>query len=293
VTDLTPKKKKKEEKAFSGRGYPIAEAGGRSFPSVTTIVDVVGKPALVPWAVKKERTFLIGVAADLWNTGAEFASREKYIEALAAALGQEGQHKKAMSEAADIGTVVHGAIERNLRAQLGLPVPAQKKIELSESQKDSARQAYAAYLDWKTLTKFHPVEIEKRLYSLTDEYAGTMDTLGEGNLYNPYIYADLVVGDWKTSAGIYLTACMQISAYRKAYIEMGLHTQPRPLGGLIVRLPKTEEDPDFEARFIPEADMETYFQHFLAAKALFWAVQEYERKFPWRAKKKATKKEAA
>ncbi len=295
MPDFTPKKAKREKKPFTGRGYPVqTPAGERSFPSVTTILDVVSKPALVPWAVKKEREFLIGVAADLWQTGEPFASREKFIESLASRLSLEGQHKRHASEAADIGTVVHAGIENNLRAQLGFERRAPKKFDLNEMQKAAARQAFAAFKEWKEQTKYRPLEIEKKVVSIEDEWAGTMDTLGEGNFENPYIYSDLCVGDWKTSTAIYLTACAQVSAYRKGYIEMGLHDPAlRPLNGLILRLPKTEEKPEFEARFIPEVDMVAYYERvFLPAKSIFWAIQEYERKYPWKRKKPA-KKEAA
>lgn len=305
MVDFKPKKEPKEKKPFAGRGYPIEAAGGKQFPSVTTILDVVSKPALVPWATKKERLFVIGVAADLWGKGIAFASREAYIEELLKALGTEAQSKKAMTEAADIGTVVHSACENSLREQMGLEKRAPKQIELNEDQKAAARLAYAAFLEWKLKHRYRAIEIEKRVYSLTHEFAGTMDALGEGALDNFAVFSDLAVSDWKTSAGIYMTACMQVAAYREAYIEMGLHVltsvvEPelpvlpslRPLNGLILRLPKTLEDAailPFEPRFIPEVEMVAYFEGFLAAKALFWSVQNYEAKYPWKRKKPAKK----
>ena len=234
---------------------------------------------------------MIGVAADIWEEKASFVSREKFIAALVTTLGKEAQHKRSMGEAADIGTVVHNAIERKLLGEMGLSVPEVKKFSLNPEQKASARQAYEAFLEWKEKHKFRAIEIEKRLYSVKHRYAGTMDVLGEGNLENEFIYNDLAVGDWKTSVSIYLSACLQISAYREACIELGLHDLSiRKLNGLILRLPKNPDDPGFEARFIPQERMETYFVSFLAAKAVWHAVQEYEKEFPWR-RKRAKKKE--
>ena len=50
ATTLTPKARPWHRDRF----YPI---GGRQFPSVTTILEVVAKPALGPWYAKEERRF--------------------------------------------------------------------------------------------------------------------------------------------------------------------------------------------------------------------------------------------
>jgi hypothetical protein len=85
--------------------------------------------------------------------------------------------------------------------------------------------------------------------------------------------------DWKTGKSIYKEAHLQNAAYREAIMEMGIvsdhpciATGLRPLGGLILRLPKTEADPDFEAVIAHE--QEKSFTTFLTAKRLWEDMQE-------------------
>jgi hypothetical protein len=51
--------------------------------------------------------------------------------------------------------------------------------------------------------------------------------------------------DWKTGKAIYREAHLQNAAYRFAVLEMKL-IPVQPIEGMIVRLPKTETDPEFE-----------------------------------------------
>ena len=46
----------------SGRFYEIIP--GKPFVSVTTVLQVINKPALVPWAAKMERELCLNVASD-------------------------------------------------------------------------------------------------------------------------------------------------------------------------------------------------------------------------------------
>jgi hypothetical protein len=74
--------------------------------------------------------------------------------------------------------------------------------------------------------------------------------------------------DFKTGKAIYAEAYMQTAAYRHAIEEMGLDAVEQ---GMIVRLPKVESDPEFEA--VPVPDMDGNFLAFLHALGL-WRWQQ-------------------
>ena len=57
-----------------------------------------------------------------------------------------------------------------------------------------------------------------------------------------------VVIDFKTGKHIYSEAFLQNVAYRMALQEEGINTD----GGVIVRLPKYESDPEFDAKPVPD-----------------------------------------
>jgi hypothetical protein len=92
-------------------------------------------------------------------------------------------------------------------------------------------------------------------------------------LIEPYgeVFAVL---DWKTGKAVYCEALLQNAAYAHAYVEMG-HAKEMPVG-LIVRLPKTETDPQFEARVIHPKDQARLFDAFLSVKNV-WAFLQQDR----------------
>ena len=215
---------------------------------------------------------------------------EDFRAALDEALGKTKAHAQELEKAAAIGTDVHASIEKGLREDLGMPPAKIEKSTLSDESKIVAARAFGSYSDWKIKSDFKPRLIETTVYSLEYEFAGTLDVLGD-HLVEGSDQRFVSVGDWKTSRYIYLSACMQIAAYRVAALEMGLHTEG-PLNGIILRLPKLANDPAFEVRFIPEAELvELYFPAFLACMELWKSEQAYKKRYPWKGNKKDKKKD--
>ena len=106
-----------------------------------------------------------------------------------------------------------------------------------------------------------PIKIEQTVWSDVYGYAGTMDLLAVVN-------GKLTILDWKTSKALHPEYKLQVAAYAKALLEMG-HGDVEQM--IIVRLPKTIEDPGFEAHTVTESGDEL-FQVFLHAFALWkWA----------------------
>lgn len=242
-----------------GRSTRFYNVEGVQYPSVTSILSAVAKPALVPWAAKTEREAVLRAAADLWEDlpiVSPRLSRSAYLSTLERRVGKEKAHAKASAKAMDIGSEAHGRIEWQLRTDLGQKPGPQPEIS------EKALWAFMAYEDWRLQAGITPLLIEQTVWSNTHQYAGTMD------LYCRLEHQGInAVADWKTAKGIYPEMFLQVVAYAQALIEMG-HAEP-PVAGLIVRLPKVETDPGFEARLIPPEMHPKIFQVFLSVLELW------------------------
>lgn len=214
----------------NGRTYEIP--GGLRVPSVTSILSVISKPALVPWAAKQERTLVRAAAASLWYETFEdhYQTQAQYLAALDEKIGTQRAHQKLVDEASDIGSRIHDRIDRTLRSERGEGLVEDPPLE------GAAGVGYAAWEQWRSTTTFVPTLTERIVYSQEFGYAGTLDWFGTLN-------GAPTLGDWKTSSAIYPEAKMQVAAYAMAMIEMGL--ADTGMNGCIVRIPKTigKDDP--------------------------------------------------
>lgn len=214
-----------------GRMYEIE---GVSYPSVTTILSAIGKPALVNWAAKVERELVTevsaGLYADAMSSPAKM-SKTAWITSLSDRLGKTKASQRELAKASEIGSQAHEWIEWTLKARM-LEQPGKPPVIT-----DKARWAVMAWEDWAKSVELKPIFVEQVVYSPKFGYAGTLDLLAEVN-------GKLTVLDWKTGKAIYPEAHLQNAAYRQAIREMG---HGDPVQGIVVRLPKTEADPAFEA----------------------------------------------
>jgi hypothetical protein len=261
VLDGTPKRTiRRDTKA--GRWYDI---DGESYPSVTSILAVIGKPALINWAANQERALVMDAAADLYVDLCKLPKpmpRSAYITTLQGRCGQQKAHKKAMEKASEIGTQAHALIEWNLRRALGQKTGPEPRVV------DDAQWAFMAFQDWAGSVNLKPRYIEQVVFSRQYAYAGTMDLLAD-------VKGVLTLVDFKTGKSIYGEASLQNVAYQHALVEMG-HSKPE--AGLVVRLPKVQTDPAFEVKDVPSLDV--LLPVFLAVRKLWtWHYtqeQEYQ-----------------
>lgn len=270
TTQTSPSEVRKQ--THFGRFYPI---DGQEYASVTTILQAVNKPALVGWAAKEERLMTIQAAADLYQDihGTPQMSRPTYLTTLNARIGKVKAHQKLLAKASEIGAQAHALIEWNMRRSLGQVVGPEPKIG------EKALWAFMAFEDWSKSVDLTPLLIEQVVFSYAHRYAGTMDLLAEVN-------GVVTLIDFKTGKSVYGEAHLQNAAYQVALAEMG---HQRAEAGLILRLPKVETDPTFEAVPVPPVD--TLFPVFLAVKQVWeWWVEEEKAS---RARWEATRKEQA
>ncbi len=220
------------EKTESRKGRVYHTPDG-DYPSVTTILSCVGKPALIQWAANIERELVIETAANLYQDLVELPKMERptYIATLTTRLGKEKAHQRALTKAGEIGTQVHKLIEWTLKAKL------LKEVGPSPAITDKAMWCFSLFEKWAKKVNLKPILMEQTVYSKTYGYAGTLDLLAE-------VDGKMTVVDFKTGKAVYLEAHLQNVAYQHALQEMG-HGQAEQ--GVIVRLPKSESDPEPQA----------------------------------------------
>jgi len=169
----------------------------KHYYSVTTILGMLDKPTLVPWAAKMtaakfKELVLAKLPSDL------IADDLDEIEILAK-KDYRNQSKTAMS----YGTIVHDLIENYC------------KTGIDPDLKDDAievQTAWAAWMEWVTVHDFEPLCHELEVCNPVVEYAGRLDTIGK-------VDGVLTLIDFKTSTGIYDDMLYQLAAYNMALTE--------------------------------------------------------------------------
>lgn len=210
--------------------------GNRKYPSVTTILGVLAKPALIHWAAKTS-------AALVLDDPAQYDTAEKAAGGIYA----------ARDKAADRGSMVHSLIEALFR---GSPVDA-------SDMPDHVKGYYSAFWKWVKAVRPTPVYAEATVYNDQFGYAGTTDLIAA------FPDKALRLIDFKTG-GIYQEVGLQMEAYRRAdyILPRGPEAVPIPMPPVsetcAVRL---SPDGTYEYRSLV-GDMDA----FLAAKRLWeWA----------------------
>lgn len=251
----------------SGRFYLIDD---QAYPSVTHVLSVVAKPALVQWAAKTERALVLEASADLYEdlAGTPKMGRAAYLATLQTRVGHTKAHQRELAKAGEIGTQAHALIEWSLRKALKQEAGPEPRVS------SAALWAYMGFEDWARAHHVEPVWIEQTVWSTRFGYAGTLDLLAR-------VDGVLTVVDFKTSKAVYSEAFLQNVAYQQALIDMGHET---PDAGLILRIPKDEKDPAFEAVAVPAR--EALWPTFMAALQLWawWHAEEQKSKAAWQAK---------
>lgn len=215
-------------------------ATGEQYPSVTTILNVVGKgDALKHWAASEVAKYAVKNKAS-WLT----------LDDQAAVDLLKREPLRSLDRAASRGTDVHAIAEAYARTGT-LPVWADEIGGYVEA----LRLFFAEYQPT-------PVLIEATVFNPVVQYAGSFDMVCK----LPQFGDDLVILDYKTSKAIYPEVAAQLSAYAFAqqYIDESGTVQPMPeiKRGVAVRF---AIDGTYE---VIECDIEKGWQYFQAVRAV-------------------------
>jgi hypothetical protein len=223
--------------------YRYYTIDGKKFPSVTSILNVINKPQLVPWAVRTTRDY---IKQELFAFKRADSFKDLDLENLLANSAKE--HDKLRTAAADHGIAVHSSIA----SYIG------NKSSVAQSD-----PVVIAFSKWQQAAQFEPIASERLVLSREHGYAGTVDLIGTLN-------GRLAVLDIKTGRGIYPEYKLQLAAYAIAWGEMSGHF-PEVCMNLHVKSDFTIT----EANSFTATELFPLFQTFLAAKRLFeWQSEQ-------------------
>lgn len=172
---------------------------GKPLTGVTTILQVIAKPALISWAANEVARYItINCKYD-----GEVKCFTVTSDELELARKAHAQKKK---DAGTIGTKAHNWIERFVKSAIAGTEPIEIDPDIAH--------IVVNFMQWAKENKVKFLESEKRLFSKKHWYAGTVDLVFEmdGKRY---------IGDIKTSSAIYNEHFFQMAAYEICLEEMG------------------------------------------------------------------------
>ena len=200
------------------RWYQIGDMP--SMPSVTTVLDMIGKPGLRDWKMNKAWEHAYNVAmAEPWPQCPEEELKRPKTSWSARLDALKRQSKAAgptlLDRARKIGEDVHGAIAAEL---LNQPYTMQHIDDFNDEDRDQFDIAMQSFFIWHGEhvaggEKLRPLWTEQTIWSPEHLYAGSPDVvLTDGS--------KLIVADWKTGAGVYPEYGVQVSAYANGIQEL-------------------------------------------------------------------------
>lgn len=186
---------------------------GEEIKSVTKILSVIAKPALISWASN--------TAVNYVSNSIEPGKSYDELELHAIWEGAKKAHWEKKVEAGNLGTFLHKWVESYIKGENpGSPVNPQLERSVLE------------FLIWVKKHKVKFLLSEQVVYSKKYKYCGTTDFICkiDGKMY---------IGDLKTSSGIYPEMLLQTAAYRQARGEE--YPKENYAGQLILRIGKNGE----------------------------------------------------
>jgi hypothetical protein len=138
------------------KGYKL---NGKIIPSVTTILGVLDKPALMVWSANMAVEYIEANLKEM-NTPEQI---EYHLKKAKTAF------RTASQKAKDTGSIVHDAIHAHLSGAKPEPI-----LEGN----DKAINSFLAFLEWAKNVKLEVVALEKVLIHPTLEFGGTCDFIG-------------------------------------------------------------------------------------------------------------------
>lgn len=231
----------------SARHRYVWEEKDQVIPSVTTILKVINKPALINWASN--------MAVDYASSAIEPGKSYDELELASIWQGAKKAHFQKKTDAGDLGTFLHKWVEDFIKGEKpGMPVNPDLQLSVLKFRK------------WAKQHKVKFLLSEQMIFSRKYKYSGLIDFVCEMD-------GELYIGDLKTSSGIYPEMMMQTCAYRKAREEE--FPGEKYAGQMIVRIGK---DGTFEFAVMRDKKMhKSMFDGFLSALILSKSLETLEK----------------
>ena len=225
---------------------------GMSYPRVTTVLDIIDKPALRRWYVNQA---LDKVDEELSQRTGAHITRAEIDNVLALAKEKPDTSK---NQAASFGGAAHDAIRYYIQSTKyptltwsGDPAIDGQMGRIIESF-DEWRSSYDIEIELSEHLIWHNGATCDDCIAGEHDYAGTMDAVGYRNHIDDKTnipYKTLFVADWKTG-GLYREAYLQVAAYAHAMEQL---TGEEVHEAWVVRIPrdppKKKRDGTYTASF--------------------------------------------
>jgi len=217
---------------------------GKTIDGVTSVLKVIDKPALMFWAVNQ--------AVDYIDNNLKVGQKLDEVEKMRLLEGAKKAHRTFSTDAAGIGTLFHKWIEDYINNN-NPKIPKNRMLQKSVDN-------FLTWVEENDVT-FHSAE--RKILSLKHQFCGTAD-------FTCTIKGKRVLGDIKTSSGIWDEYWLQLAAYKGAMQE---EFPDYPIAHtLILRCGK---DGSFEARALN--DFKKNYDAFLAALTLHRRLKEMKK----------------
>lgn len=190
---------------FYGKELTFNEArhmyfwNGEHVRSVTTILGVIAKPMLIPWAAN--------MVAEHIKANCPFSEGKFFVNEDALEQARKA-HAKKKTDAGDAGSLVHKFAEDALR---GLN-PIYPIVGLTTEQAGEVINGCKAFEKFRAAHDLKPIYVERRIFSKQHMYAGTADFWG-------HVDGRLGILDFKTSSGVWDEFWLQTAGYEVAITE--------------------------------------------------------------------------
>lgn len=161
---------------------------GAKVPGVTTVIDVLSKPALPRWAAKETAVFAV-------------ANRKSWqdLDDDAAIDLLKGSPWRISGGAMSKGTEIHAIAEKLLMNQ---------PVDFVPPDIQNPVRGVAEIIEWLKPDVMH---MECSVWNLTKKYAGTADVIAR-------IDGEVWMLDWKSSKDVYPDYALQLAAYGHAEV---------------------------------------------------------------------------
>lgn len=184
-----------------GRGRVYVDELGKEYASVTTILNVINKPALIPWAKKQSLEKVKFVLQNHLMNGT--LPEIKSTDDIDAIINEASKTPdQVLQTAGDFGSQAHALIEKVINARINNEKEPVTPVDLKV-----VMESFEMFCE-----QYNPVFIGSEVQVCSDvyyAYAGTVDAVivHEGRP---------IVIDFKTSKGIYDEHRLQVGAYSYA-----------------------------------------------------------------------------
>ena len=173
----------------------IHKFGDKNLYGVTSVLQTISKPQLIPWAAGMATEYVKG----RWKVGKAY-SKEERDEILEQA---KNAHTRKKEKSGDIGTTAHAAVE--VFTKTGQEYTGEDP-QISEMS--------SVFIQWAKDNNAIFIESEMNVWSERLWIGGILDFIVE-------IDGKKYIGDLKTSSGIYIEHFLQAAAYDLCLEEMG------------------------------------------------------------------------